>query len=49
MNVNGLSASKRMELVESLGKGTLNFMEVHETHIKGCGMMECMMGSESEV
>ena len=49
INVNGLSALIRKELVKSFEEERLDIMQIQETHIKSCGVIDCMIGSESEV
>ena len=43
------SVLKRRGLVESFEGRWLDIIGVQETNIKGCGMIDYMMGSESEV
>ena len=44
INVNGLSVLKRRELVNSIKEGRLDVIEVQETHIKDCGMIDMGCG-----
>ena len=50
VNANGLKAlGKRRGYIECFKRGRLDIMGIQETQTKGCGVMDCMMGSESEV
>ena len=46
INVNGLSTLKE---VENFDGGWLDFIGLRETYIEGCGVIDCMIESESEV
>ena len=49
-NVNGMSVEcKRKEVLADMRKGKLDVLGVQETHMKGCGVMDCMEGSECEL
>ena len=49
INVNGLGVLRRRELVESFERGMFDVMGVQETYVKGCRVIDFVIGSESEV
>ena len=50
VNVSGLIAlGKRRKIDECFRSGKFNIVWIQETLTKGCGMIDCMMGSKSEV
>ena len=47
LNANGMSVDgKRKEVMEGVKNGRLDIIGVQETHMKGCGVMECVRGNE---
>ena len=48
VNMNGLSVLEKEKLVESSGR-RLKVIGIQETYPKGCGVVDCVLGSESEV
>ena len=38
---------REKEVLEGVRKGKLDILEVQETHMKGCSVMDCMEASES--
>ena len=47
--MNGLNALGKRREAESFGREGLDVMEIQETSTKGCGVMDCTLGSDREV